>query len=353
MDSQPDFISACLGAADEHNASDLFLAEDEVPRLKIDGRILLVGEHKITMTEMVAFWTACGADPVEGHDFDTGIFSASGTRFRVNLHRSMGRLGCVMRRVKSEIPPMEELGVPVSLLRSWMGHRSGLILVTGPTGSGKSTTLGAMIDWVNQTVDRHIVTVEDPIEYLFTNKQSFFTQREVGRDTRTFQEGLRASLRQAPDVILVGEIRDAETALTSLQAAETGHLVLSTLHSEKVSEAMERLLNLFPAQSTAGPLTLLSNQLLGIMCQKLVPRKGGGMKLVVEHFENIGATRDWIRSRSWDKLQDTIDAGATASNRSFLKSVVEAFKAGEVEEEAAISACGNEMAFRRAVRGIS
>ena len=182
----------------------------------------------------------------------------------------MGRLGAVLRRIKTTVPALNTLGVPDWLLTRWGAREHGLILVTGPTGSGKSTTIASLLQWMNENLSRHVVTIEDPVEYHFASDRCHFTQRQIGRDTGTFGTGLRSALRQAPDVIFVGEIRDHETALTALQASETGHLVLSTMHSERIADTMERYLNLFPAEDAKHGVNLLANQLSGVLCQKLV-----------------------------------------------------------------------------------
>jgi twitching motility protein PilT len=230
---------------------------------------------------------------------------------------------------------------------------AGLVLVTGATGSGKSTTLAACLDWLNQTADRHIVTIEDPVEYQFEDKISFFSQREVSSDTSSFAKGLRAALRQSPDVILVGEIRDSETATTALQAAETGHLVLSTLHSSSVTDTLERLTHLFPPAERQAALLLLSTQLIGILSQRLLPGKEGGMQVVVEHLHNEGATRDWIRTTALPEINDHLRRATTPGNRSFLSSLVEAVETGRIEEAVAEQASANATEFRRSLRGIS
>jgi twitching motility protein PilT len=197
------------------------------------------------------------------------------------------------------------------------------------------------------------VTIEDPIEYIFTNDQSLFTQREVGRDTDTFGRGLRGAMRQAPDVIFVGEIRDFDTALTALQASETGHLVLASLHSERVSDTMERFLNLFPPDQINLGLHLLAHQLIGICCQKLVPDTSGGLTLLVEHIENGGAVRDWIARRDVDHIQDYLQRGSDPNATNFLRSIIAAYENGVIDEPTAILATGNETEFRRAARGIT
>src|SRR5437588_8930299 len=258
----PQNIDSILDAAEQQQASDVFLQEDEVPRLKINEQIVVLGEEPMSLAQMTAFWQACGANAQGDGDMDrdSGFISRTQTRYRVNLHRTVGRLGAVMRRIKTSVPSLKTLGAPEWLLTRWGAREHGLILLTGPTGSGKSTTIASLLQWMNDNQVRHIVTIEDPVEYQFTNNRSYFTQRQVGRDTRTFATGLRSALRQAPDVIFVGEIRDYETALTALQASETGHLVLSTMHSEKIADTMERYLNLFPADDAKHATSLPPNQ---------------------------------------------------------------------------------------------
>lgn len=346
-------ITELTHSAASHGASDLFLSAGSIPRARIGGSLATLGDHPLEESAMLAFWHACGADPSKDHDFDTSHVDPAGNRFRVNLYRHLGRPAAVLRYIKSKIPDLATLGLPADLLQSWMGHPSGLVLVTGATGSGKSTTLAACLDWLNQNADRHIVTIEDPVEYLFEDKLSFFSQREVHTDTVSFAKGLRASLRQSPDVILVGEIRDSETASTALQAAETGHLVLSTLHSSSVTDTLERLTNLFPSDERASALLLLSSQLIGILSQKLLPRVDGGMLVITEHLHNEGATRDWIRSTSLPEITDHLRKAAVPGNKCFLASLVEAVHNGTMDVTVAEQASPNATEFRRALRGIS
>lgn len=346
-------IDDILAAADQHKASDVFLQEEELPRLKINEEIMIFGEEPVTLSQMHGLWQVCGADPAHTHDKDSGLISHTHTRYRVNLHKVMGRLGAVLRRIRTDIPPLKKLGAPEALLTKWAAKPYGIILVTGPTGTGKSTTLAALLQWMNETLARHIVTIEDPVEYIFQNKHCLFTQREVGRDTETFARGLRSAIRQAPDVIFVGEIRDYETAIIALQASETGHLVLASLHSERVSDTMERFLNLFPPDQVNLGLHLLSHQLIGVVCQKLVQDVDGKLMLLVEHLENGGAVRDWIGRRDVDHIQDYLARGSDPNAVNFLRSIVRAYEAGRISEEVAILATGNETEFKRAARGVS
>jgi len=342
-----------IRTAAERNASDLFLGVGETPRLKVQGDFIDLGGEVVARADMEAFWKECGADPASDHDHDSSYHSDNGERFRVNLHRQRDLLGAVLRRIKAELPEMGVLGLPEFLLHDWLMRPSGLVLVTGPTGSGKSTTLAASLSWLNTVRKAHVVTIEDPIEYLFTNGLCYFTQRAVGIDTDSFANGLRASLRQAPDVIFVGEIRDPETAMIALQAAETGHLVLATLHSSGVTDAVERITNIFPESERKAALSLLSTQLCGVICQKLVPDVSGGRVLALEHFANVGATREWIENVELSQLEEFIAKGDTAENRTFLAYLVHHCQQGRVDAAIAEQASSNPTEFRRALRGIS
>jgi twitching motility protein PilT len=345
-------IDSILDAAEQREASDVFLQEDEVPRLKINEQISVLGDERLSRALISEFWRACGGNPEGEMDRDSGFVSRTRTRYRVSLHRTMGRLAAVLRRIKTKVPGLKTLGLPEWLLTRWGAREHGLILVTGPTGSGKSTTIASLIQWMNENLVRHIVTIEDPVEYQFTNDRCHFTQRQIGRDTSTFASGLRSALRQAPDVIFVGEIRDYETALTALQASETGHLVVSTLHSERVADTMERYINLFPAQDEKHGVNLLANQLSGVLCQKLVESADGGLHLLVEHVENAGAMRDWIARRELQNIDQYIARGSDPAAVSFLQSTLEALKAKVITEATAIASVSNESELRRAMRGI-
>ena len=192
-------IDSILDAAEQREASDVFLQEDEVPRLKINEQISVFGEEPMSRAQLTAFWQACGAN-AQGdgdRDRDTGFISRTHTRYRVSLHRTMGRLGAVLRRIKTKVPTLKELGAPEWLLTRWGARERGLILITGPTGSGKSTTIASVLQWMNENLARHVVTIEDPVEYQFASNRCHFTQRQVGRDTSTFAIGLRSEIGRA------------------------------------------------------------------------------------------------------------------------------------------------------------
>jgi len=352
MQPLPPSIELFCRAADEYKASDLILQQGEAPVVRVSGSITPMEAPPVEVADLRAFREACGVPP-ESQDYDASFISSGGVRFRVNFHRRLGGEGAVLRRINSAPPALETLGVPEGVLREMVERRSGIIIVSGPTGSGKSTTLASLLDWVHHNLERHIVTIEDPVEYAFERDRSLFTQRAVGLDTHTFAEGLRRALRQAPDIILVGEIRDAETASVALQAAETGHLVLATLHSSDVSEVIERLEAFFPESERRGLRQVLSGQLLMILCQKLLPSCTGGRSLVCEHLTNVGMARQCIRDGDVASLRDYLAKADEIESIDFLRSFYRLVSEGAIEEGVAMQACPNPAELRRRLRGIS
>jgi pilus retraction protein PilT len=333
-------------------ANDVFLIEDEPPRIRKNGDVIVLHPGPIPRLVMEEFWKSCGVDHAAHLEADISWRVPQGGRLRVNLYHSLGRLAAVLRPIRNEIPEMASLGLPAPLLQSWMQRRQGIILVTGPTGSGKSTTVASCLDWINHTLPRHIVTLEDPIEYLFTNDLALFSQREIRMDSINFSSGLRSALRQSPDVLFLGEIRDQETAVTALQAAATGHLVISTLHSSSVIETLDRFSHLLKA-GTHEAYHLLAGQLIGVLSQQLLPRPRGGLFLAVEHMQNEAATRRWILENRLPELQDHLLKSTEPTNCSFLEYLVAAVQQGFLEAETARGACTRPQDFDRAMRGIT
>lgn len=346
-------IDKLAEGAFENGATDLFLCEAEAPRVRLDGTVRPASEEPLPRQTLEDFWRLCGAEPGNTREKDTSHVTPGGHRLRVNLYQSLGKLAAVLRPIKDTVPSLEELGAPVGLLTGWVARPAGLALVTGPTGSGKSTTLAAALRWVNENQSRHVVTIEDPIEYLFENGRSYFSQRELHADTPSFSSALRASLRQSPDIILVGEIRDEETAKTCLRAAETGHLVLATLHSSGVTDSLERLANLFPPAERSGLLKLLSQHLVGILSQLLLPRTGGGLVLAVEHLQNEAASRGWVRESNLAEIADLINRGDNPANCSFVRFLVAASQQGYIDAAVARQAAPSAQDFDRLMSGIS
>ena len=333
------------------DATDVFLVEGGEPRIRKNGDIVTLHPGPLTRPAMEELWNMCGVNPANHCEADISWRIADGVRLRVNLYHTLGRLAAVMRPIRRVIPGLGELGLPPELLQSWVSRRYGLVLVSGPTGSGKSTTVAACLDWLNHQRGCHIVTLEDPIEYLFENEMALFSQREVHRDSESFASGLRSALRQSPDVIFLGEIRDAETAVTALHAAETGHLVISTLHGSSVVETIERFSNLLKSQS-GGALHLLATQLVGIICQQLLPRPDGGLFPALEYFQNEAVTRRWILEGRTPELQDHLHKNRGDANCSLLDYLVAAVQQGCIDPDIARSACPRPQDFDRAMRGI-
>jgi pilus retraction protein PilT len=334
-------------------ATDLFLYEDKPPRMRINGEVGDTEDEALDFTTLTQFWLRCGCDPGQNQERDVSYLVPGGHRLRVNLYKSLGQLAAVLRPIKDEIPGFAELGLPEELFSGWLERRSGLVLVTGPTGSGKSTSLASCLQWINQHYQRHVVTIEDPVEYLFRDEKSYFSQREIRSDTESFAVALRASLRQSPDVIFLGEIRDEESALISLQAAETGHLVLATLHSSGVTDTMERLTNMFTPVQRDSALALLSAHLIGVFSQQLLPRTDGGLFLAIEHLHNQAATRNWIRDRKYEEIADHLNRSDSSQNCSFLRYLVAATQQDIIAPDTARNACPNPQDFDRSLRGIS
>ena len=269
-------------------------------------------------------------------------------RFRVNIYRQNGSYAMVLRRLQPEIPSLESLGL-APVFREIVREKNGLVFVTGGSGNGKTTTLAALLNEINLTSKVHIVSLEDPIEFLHPHLKSTFSQRELGRDFFNFPDGLRAALRQAPKVILVGEIRDRETMEIALTAGETGHLVLSTLHTISASQTIHRILGLFGKDEEQLVRERLTGALRYIIGQRLVPKKGGGRLLITELMGSSLRTREAIELGENDnrRLHEIIEAGANAGWHSFEQSLLKAYEEDLITEETALLYCVNKPSMRQ------
>tara|TARA_R110002096_G_scaffold67332_11_gene163399 strand:+ start:4755 stop:5819 length:1065 start_codon:yes stop_codon:yes gene_type:complete len=345
-------IDQLCALAVQHGAEDIFLKAGEIPHFRELGKIRPLSEEPISSEELALFWQACGGIPESLHEHDASWQSSSGLRFRVNLHRQLGMLAAAMRPIKTQIPDLGSLGLPVELLQDWGGRKGGIILVTGGTGSGKSTTIAALLNWINHHQSKHIVTIEDPIEYLIQPSGCIVTQREVGTDTESFASGLKAALRQSPDVVLVGEIRDVETARIAMQASETGHLVFATLHAADVPETFERILALFPESERNSALMVLGSQLVGALCQTLVPNTGNGLHLLTEHLEISGGVRRWLLKGDFGQIGEFMERESSLGTQRFIDSAIASFKSGVISEETARQACRNPNEFDQRQSGM-
>jgi twitching motility protein PilT len=280
----------------------------------------------------------------ESGDLDIAFSHPSLPRFRVNGFRQRGATSFAFRVIPSEIPNFKTLGLPAGVERL-AEERRGLVLVTGATGSGKTTTLASMLDHINRSRRQHIVTIEDPIEILHPDRGCIVNQREVGLDTASFEQALRRVLRQDPDVILIGELRDTETAHTALQAAESGHLVFSTLHTIDAAETIGRMIEFFPPAKQQQIRSILAGTLRGIVSQRLLPRAEGGRVPAIEVMVSNARIQDLIRENRPDEITDAIAAGEFFQMQTFAQSLIALVLSGEVEREVAANAATNRHDF--------
>jgi len=292
-------ITAILARALEMKASDVLITSGEPVTYKVHGvwtryrgwgvleddtvRVLL--RDLLQKDEAESFFSE-----ESRHDLDFSTALPSGDRFRVNMYRVLGRYSAVLRAIPKEPLRLEDLGLPMAPLEAALKKRKGMILVTGATGSGKSTTLAAMLEWLNERYEMHIVTVEDPIEFYFTSKRSIFSQREIGRDVESFSAALRSALRQAPDVIMVGELRDLETIQAAITAAETGHLIMGTLHTRSAAESVSRIIDAFPEGYRNMVRYQLSSVLNLVVSQVLIPRADGKGRVLAGEVMVVNGT---------------------------------------------------------------
>ena len=308
-------IDDLLRAVVEREASDLHLKTGSPPVLRIHGALVPYDDSRITPEEMQEGLEHITTEEQreafnEEMELDFAYSVPGLARFRVNAAFQRGTITLVFRQVNWMIPPLEELGLP-EVCKVMVMKPDGLILVTGPTGSGKSTTLAAMLDYLNEREARRVVTVEDPIEYLFKDKKCFITQRELGADTKSFAAALKRVLRQDPDVILVGELRDLETISTALTAAETGHLVLATLHTPSAPGAIDRIIDVFPPYQQTQIRSQLSTTLQGVLYQALIPKVGGNGRVpAVEVMIATTAIRNLIREGKTFQMPNIIQTGS-------------------------------------------
>ena len=355
-------IKEVLMAMVQLRASDLFIKVGSPPRARVDGGVRQLGNTPMTKDDVKdAFLMVVDEFSRETykktHEVDTAYEDPDIGRFRVNAFMQRGQIGLVMRYVRSDIPDFKSLGLPLETFEQLAMRRRGLILVTGITGSGKSTTLASIIQHMNKTTNRHIITVEDPIEYSYKDERCLINQREVGIDTRDFKSALRNAMREAPDVILIGEMRDAETVGAAIDAAETGHLVLSTLHTINAQQTMERIINFFPPYQHNLIRMQVAMVFQAVISQRLIPRKDGksGRVPALELMIATPTIRQMIEEGRTLELGGAIRDGDTYGCMTFNQSLFKLFEAGTITREDALSNSDNpdemEMLFRGIQRG--
>jgi twitching motility protein PilU len=321
------------------DASDLYITAGSPPVFRCSGvghsgRAALDSERIEAMAR--SLMTDAQADEFARNlEMNLALAMDGGGRFRANLFRQRGAVGMVFRLVRTEIKTLDQLKLP-PVLADIMKSKRGLVLLVGSTGSGKSTTLAAMIDHRNRSETGHIITVEDPIEFMHSHQQCVVTQREVGIDTRSYHDALKNALRQAPDVILIGEIRDAETMESAITFAETGHLCLSTLHANNANQAIERILNFFPPSRHHEIKLQLSLNLRGVVSQRLVPTVEGGRAAALEIMIDTPRVRDLIKRGEIEAVKDAMEQGAQEGCQTFDGALFELVRAGRVEVDVAL-----------------
>ncbi len=335
-------------------ASDIHLQAGAPPYIRIDGS-LHIYESVPTLTpqqtEQIAL--AMMSEPqrelfLHRHELDFAFTVPDIARFRCNVFRQRGSVGIVMRVVQDSVPSFETLGLPTKVVTEFVAQSRGLVLVTGPTGHGKSTTLAAMVDHINRTYPRNILTVEDPIEVLHANRRSLVIQREVGLDTADFADALKYAMRQDPDVIMIGEMRDRETAEAAISAAQTGHLVLSTLHTLDAIRTINRIIDFFPPFERTQVRILLADSLLGILSQRLLPRADGtGRVLAHEVLVNSPLVRDYLKDEDKTPLiKEALQEDNLRGMKTFDQHLVELYLNGRVSMEDALAASTSAHEFK-------
>ena len=325
------------------NGSDLHITGDDIPFFRIQGQILPAESSPISSALLKKeLEILIGKNKLDNFlknkDFDCSFGLDGIARFRINLFFDRGQISCVMRALNNKIPNFSTIGLPESV-QQLLNRPRGLVLVTGPTGSGKTTTLASGLNWINNNQSSHILTIEDPIEFIFENRNCLIRQREIGEDTKSYSNALRGALREDPDVILIGEMRDLETISLAITAAETGHLVLGTLHTSSASQTIDRIIDAFPTDQQQQIRIQLSSSLVGIISQTLCKSKNGKRNLAAEILVNNNAIANLIRESKSSQIYSQIQVGAKFGMQTLEQSLSVLIKKGLISREEAFFKC--------------
>ncbi len=340
-DQASKFVNDLLKLMVSRNGSDLFFTADFPPAFKVDGKIIKVSPQPLSAAHTLALARSVMSDKQVAEfertkECNFAIAPPGLGRFRVNAFVQQGKIGMVMRVIPLSPPSIDSLGVP-QILKEVSSSKRGLCIMVGATGSGKSTTLAAMVDWRNETTFEHIITIEDPIEFIHPHKNCVVTQREVGLDTDSWGAALKNTLRQAPDVILMGEIRDRETMELAVAFSETGHLCLATLHANSANQALDRIINFFPEERRAQLLMDLSLNLKALVSQRLIPRQDGrGRTAVVEIMLNSPLISDMIFKGEVTEIKEVMKKSRNLGMQTFDQALFDAFEANLITYEDAL-----------------
>ncbi|MBO8229882.1 type IV pili twitching motility protein PilT [Prochlorococcus marinus str. MU1404] len=327
----------------KRNGSDLHLTGDSIPFFRIQGSILPASENIFKEDHLISdLKEILGEDKIRSFYNEKELDCSYGlegiARFRLNIFFDRGKISCVMRALSTKIPSFSQIGLPDSVQQLLQRPR-GLILVTGPTGSGKTTTLASSIDWINSNNAHHILTIEDPIEFVFENKNCLVRQREVGEDTISFSKALRSALREDPDIILVGEMRDLETISLAITAAETGHLVMGTLHTSSASQTIDRIIDVFPTSQQQQIRVQLSGSLIGVISQTLCKTKENKRTLAAEILVNNNAIANLIREAKSSQVYSQLQVGAKYGMQTLEQALSRNVISGAITKEEAFYKC--------------
>ncbi|MBE7002821.1 MAG: PilT/PilU family type 4a pilus ATPase [Ruminococcaceae bacterium] len=331
-------IEELVAKAKAEGASDIHLICGLPPKYRKDGQLENMSEEVLTLDDCIDVAKFLAGKEYEHFD-EVGELDSADTfadnRCRIHLFKQQGAPSLALRLLREEIPKMENLGLPPAVPQLTNLHK-GIVLVTGETGSGKSTTLAALLDSINHKMKAHIVTLEDPVEYVYKPDLCAINQREVGKDTRSFSEGLRASLREDPNVILIGEMRDRDTIETAITAAETGHLVFGTLHTGSAADAVDRIVQVFPADSQTQVRLQLSMTLMAVLTQQLIPKIKGGRALACELMIVTDAIRNLIRSGNTPQIANAVATSTNIGGQSMDQALVKLVRTGAISRDMAI-----------------
>jgi len=358
MSEITDIIDNLLQLAVENGASDIHIKSARPAFLRLHGHLEPVDMDPLSQKDIYTFIeSTCPGQFYERWQQDNQVdFSyklEEVGRFRVNAFHQRGTPSLVFRHVKDKAPTFEQLNHDPDVFLNLCKVKDGITLVCGATGSGKSSTMAAMLNWINMNFDRHIVTLEDPIEFNYSDIKSVFNQREVGIDCPTFALGMKAVLRQDPDIILIGEMRDAETFSTALSAAETGHYVLGTLHSSNAQQAIQRLFEFYPPDQHMGMRRQIAGALRATITQRLVPALEGESRIpVVEIFVVDGLARSVIGDGHFEKIPSVVEAGKESGSKSFNQDLYRLVKAGHITKQTALAYSPNAKALEMNLKGI-
>ncbi|MDB6114846.1 MAG: pilT 3 [Lacunisphaera sp.] len=353
-----EIVNDLLKLAVESGASDIIIKSEKPGYLRLGGKLRPVEMDAISCEHAQAFvdekvprifqskWEKDGQVDFAYAADDVG-------RFRVNAFHQRGLVSIVFRHIKSRPPTFEELKIEAETLIKMASVKDGILLICGATGSGKSSTMAAMLNWINMNMDKHIVSIEDPIEYTFSDDKSLFQQREIGLDVPSFEMAIKSVLRQNPDIILIGEMRDKETFETAISAAETGHLVISTMHAATVKQSLTRLFEFFPPEQIEQARRQISGSLRGFICQKLIPALEGGGRFAAHEILIADATvANLILDGHNDKIQQLLESSSDSGSKSFNKDIYRLIKEGKISKADGMRFSPNPQALEMNLKGI-